>query len=203
MSENQKRAAARRTMILIAGLFLLPVVIAYGLYYSGWRPASFGNHGELVEPARPIADVALMQANGKPLHFTELRGKWTLILFSPGDCLGPCADNLVKMRQVIAALGEKAERVQSVLFLSSTTSQSWLSDVQQRFPEMHTVIGPKDAVHALAQQFVLPVGNPLESLNRIYLVDPIGNWMMSYPAGADGTGLRKDLSRLLRVSRVG
>jgi hypothetical protein len=34
-------------------------------------------------------------------------------------------------------------------------------------------------------------------------VDPLGNFMMSYPADADPNGIRKDLARLLRASRIG
>jgi hypothetical protein len=50
---------------------------------------------------------------------------------------------------------------------------------------------------------VLPAGSPLDNLNRVYLVDPLGNFMMSYPADADPTGMRKDLARLLRISQIG
>jgi hypothetical protein len=39
--------------------------------------------------------------------------------------------------------------------------------------------------------------------DRIYLVDPLGNLMMSYPGDADATGMKKDLQRLLKVSQIG
>ena len=38
---------------------------------------------------------------------------------------------------------------------------------------------------------------------RLYLVDPLGNLMMSYPADAEPGGIIKDLKRLLRYSRIG
>jgi hypothetical protein len=68
---------------------------------------------------------------------------------------------------------------------------------------MRAVIGPPEAFDALAREFTLPAGSPLDNLNRIYLVDPLGNFMMSYPADADPTGMRKDLARLLRISQIG
>ena len=37
----------------------------------------------------------------------------------------------------------------------------------------------------------------------VYLVDPHGNLMMSYPATGAARGLLKDLERLLRLSRIG
>lgn len=197
------RSAARRKMLLLAALFSLPVIVAYGLYFSGWRPASFGNYGELVQPARPIADVALTQLDGKTLRFNELRGKWTLITFSAAECLSPCEGNLVKMRQVIAAQGEKADRIQSMLIVRDARIRDWLNYAIKDYPGMRAVVGAPEAVDALARQFTLTVGSPLDNLNRIYLVDPLGNFMMSYPADADGNGIRKDLARLLRVSRIG
>jgi cytochrome oxidase Cu insertion factor (SCO1/SenC/PrrC family) len=203
MTRPDNRSAARRKMLLLAALFALPVVLAYALYYGGWRPASFGNYGELVQPARPIADVTLTRLDGSGFRFSELRGKWTLIAFSAAECLSPCERNLVKMRQAIAAQGKEAGRVQSLLVVGGAGAREWLNYAVKDHPGLRAVIGPPAAVEALARQFALPAGNPLDGLNRIYLVDPLGNFMMSYPAEADGNGLRKDLARLLRVSRVG
>src|SRR3972149_6072429 len=126
MTASVNRSAARRKILLLAALFALPVLVAYGLYFSGWRPASFGNHGELVQPARPIADAALILLDGRTMRFNELRGKWTLITFSPADCLSTCERNLVKMRQAIAAQGQKADRVQSVIVVTDTKARDWL-----------------------------------------------------------------------------
>ena len=38
---------------------------------------------------------------------------------------------------------------------------------------------------------------------RVYIVDPLGNLVISYPAGADPKGLVKDLEKLLRLSHIG
>lgn len=197
------QATGRRKIIFLAALFALPVIVAYALYFSGWRSASFGNHGELVQPARLIADATLNQPDGKTMRFSELRGKWTLVTFSPAECLGPCERNLVKMRQVIAAQGQKADRVQSLFVVTDSKARDWLQYVIKDYPGMRSVVGPPEAAAALARQFVLPAGGSPENLNRIYIVDPLGNFMMSYPAEADANGIRKDLARLLRVSRVG
>ena len=203
MSESVNQFGARRKILLLATLFALPVVVAYGLYFTGWRPTSFGNHCELVQPARPIADVALILLDGKAVRLSELRGKWTLIAFSAAECLRPCESNLVKMRQVIAAQGKEAGRIQSMLIVKDARARDWLNYAIKDYPGMRAVVGPPEAVEVLARQFTLTAGSPLDNLNRIYLVDPLGNFMMSYPADADGNGIRKDLARLLRVSRIG
>lgn len=203
MTEAVRRSASRRKILLLAALFALPVVVAYALYFSGWRPAATGNHGELMQPPRPIADAALIRLDGKSMHFRELNGKWTLLAFSAAECLKPCERNLYNMRQVIAAQGEKAGRVQSALVVTDLKALDLLRYTVRDYPGLYVIIGPPEAVANLARRFTLPVGSPLENPDRIYLVDPLGNFMMSYPAGADPNGIRKDLSRLLRVSRIG
>ncbi|MCR4301536.1 MAG: SCO family protein [Sulfuricaulis sp.] len=203
MTVPVNRSASRRKILLLAGLVALPVAVANALYFSGWRPASFGNYGELVQPVRPIEDAALILLDDSTMRFSELRGKWTLITFSPVECLGPCERNLVKMRQVIAAQGQKADRVQGVFVVTDTKARDWLRFAIKDYPGLRAVVGPPEAVEALAHQFALPAGNPLDNLNRIYLVDPLSNLMMSYSPDADGNGIRKDLARLLRVSRIG
>ncbi|BAV32732.1 cytochrome C oxidase subunit I [Sulfuricaulis limicola] len=203
MTDADRRTASRRKILLLAALFTLPVIIAYALYFSGWRPASTGNHGELVQPARPIADAALTRLDGGSMRFSELHGKWTLITFSAAECLKPCERNLYVMRQVIAAQGDKAGRVQSMLVVTDPKALDLLRYTVKDYPGMRAIVGPPEAVGALARQFTLSAGSPLDNLNRVYLVDPLGNFMMSYPADADPNGIRKDLARLLRASRIG
>lgn len=203
MTPSINPSGGRRKLLLIAALFVLPMLVAYALYYSGWRPEAVHPHGELVQPARPVADAALVLLDGKPMRFSELRGKWTLVTFSAAECLKPCEHNLTKMRQVIAAQGKDADRVQSVLVVTDGKARDWLNYAIKDYPGMRVVTGPADSVTALAREFTLPAGNPLDNLNRVYLVDPLGNLMMSYPADADPTGMRKDLAKLLRVSQIG
>lgn len=87
--------------------------------------------------------------------------------------------------------------------MKDTKTRDWLNYAIKDYPGMRIVTGPAEAVDALARQFVLPAGSPLDNLNRVYLMDPLGNFMMSYPADADPTGMRKDLARLLRISQIG
>jgi cytochrome oxidase Cu insertion factor (SCO1/SenC/PrrC family) len=137
------------------------------------------------------------------MRFRELHGKWTLLTFSAAECLKPCERNLHNMRQVIAAQGDKAGRVQSVLVVTDSQALDLLRYAVKDYPGMHVIVGPPEAVAGLVLQFTLPAGSPPDNLNRIYVVDPLGNFMMSYPADADPNGIRKDLARLLRASRIG
>ena len=56
---------------------------------------------------------------------------------------------------------------------------------------------------ALRSLFALSAGDRPFAGERLYLIDPLGNLMMSYARTADPKGIIKDLSRLLKYSRTG
>ncbi len=194
---------ARRTLVLLFIVFALPVVIAYALYFSGWRPEGSGNYGQLVQPPRPLPDLTLTTLDSSTIRLEALRGKWSLVIFAAAECLKPCEANLDKMQRVVLAQGENAERVRPVFVVTDARARDWLHYAIKDYPGTLVLTGPPPAVRALSAHFALAPGAAPEGLNRLYLVDPIGNFMMSWPADADANRVRKDLARLLRVSQVG
>jgi hypothetical protein len=46
-------------------------------------------------------------------------------------------------------------------------------------------------------------GIPPRDADRIYLIDPLGNLMMSYAPDAEPKGMLEDMKRLLGLSHVG
>ena len=51
----------------------------------------------------------------------------------------------------------------------------------------------------------ISLGNTVDPIKSgyIYISDPLGNLMMSYPADINPKGILKDLKKLLRASRIG
>ena len=203
MTGNSPAARARRRLLLLAVIFILPVLIAYALYYSGWRPAASGNYGELVQAPRPLPDLALQTPDGQGFRVGALRGRWTLLAFGAAECRQPCADNLDKMQRVMTAQGKEAARVRAVFVVTDRRALERLRRAIEAYPGTLAIVGPAHAVRTLASHFTLPSGTPPADPNRVYVIDPLGNLMMSYPADADAGRMRKDLARLLRVSQVG
>ncbi len=153
-------------------------------------------------PARPLAPFDMLGLDGAHITQDFLRGKWTLAYIGAAACEAVCRGNLYKMRQVRVALNEKMERVQRLWVLSdaprATPSQGLLSE----HPGL-TVAKPCTAeLEHFMTQFNHP-GDPSAGPDRIYLIDPLGNLMMQYPADADPKGLLKDLQRLLLTSWIG
>lgn len=189
----------RWKLILLAALFATPVILSTLLYTLDWRPQGAVNYGELVQPPRPLPAVGLRDVNGMP---ADLRGKWSLVYFAPLACAEPCRQSLYKMRQVHLAQGQERDRLQRVMIVGAK-APDWLASVHRDYPDLRILTGTPENITTLAQVFVLTPDDSPARLDRIYVVDPLGNLMMSYPVDADPSGMRKDLKRLLKISQVG
>ena len=182
--------AARLTLWLLAALFVLPVVLGSGLFWSGWRPGTFVNHGELLQPPRVLPESGLRHADGRPLPSSQLRGKWLLLMAAEQSCDASCERNLQQLRQVHIALNKEQSRVQRV-FISTGAAGPALVKMQQDFPGL-LVASATDTAWRQA----------LDGSQTLYLVDPFGNVMMRYGDPADMRGVLKDLERLLKYSWI-
>ena len=61
----------------------------------------------------------------------------------------------------------------------------------------------RDDAESIAGIFTLEAGDLPLNAGRLYLIDPLGNLMMSYPSGTDPVGIIKDLKRLFKYSGIG
>jgi cytochrome oxidase Cu insertion factor (SCO1/SenC/PrrC family) len=201
-TENKAGNSNRIKVALVAIVFLAPVVTATSLKLTGWRPAQTSNYGELIVPARPLTDLKFKTPKGKRVAIKDYRHKWLMMTVVSGRCESFCEKNIYKMRQVHIATGKHQERVKRLLVLSDKASNK-LKKWSQAYPDMAVASGPINAVRDLANQLQTKDGTVLGSLSRIYLIDPLGNFMMTYERNADPMGMHKDLGRLLRSSQVG
>jgi hypothetical protein len=127
---------------------------------------------------------------------TTLKGQWLLVVVAPASCGPLCEKNLFLERQLREMMGAERDRITKV----------WLVDSPEPIaPAVATAIAAKPAVladrvgrDALARWLAPAAGHALEE--HLYIVDPLGNWMMRTPADADPVKLKKDVERLLRAS---
>ncbi len=192
--------SSRRTLSLLGAIFLLPVVVSFYLYYAaGWRPGGQVNRGELLSPPRLLPAVSLPTPDGIDTPPEFLRGKWSLLYADEGSCDRRCREVLYKSRQVRLALGAKMDRVQRVfLFTGSCCEQPFFANEHAGL-----VAASLDSPggRQLRQRFPDPPDAP--GSGRLWVVDPLGNLMMSYPADAPAKGMIADLKRLLKLSHIG
>jgi cytochrome oxidase Cu insertion factor (SCO1/SenC/PrrC family) len=196
----------RRTLIGLALLFFAPLGLAFFLYYGvGWRPGSHVNHGQLIDPPRPLPAVRLphVALDGSADTQTApdfLTRKWTLLYWGPGTCAERCKAELYDTRQVRYALNRDMDRVQRVFVAQGPCCD--LDFLRRQHPDLITVRATSDAAPVLALLRLSPADDPATG-GRVYLIDPLGNLMMVYAAGARPKGMLEDLKRLLGLSQVG
>jgi hypothetical protein len=191
------RARGRRKFLLIAALFLVPVIVVFGLYYGGiWRPAGSSAKGELVHPARPLELAGLRHADGKPAGIEAFQGKWTLIYIGDGACDEACRTALTYGRQTRLAVGKDMDRVQRMfLTTGNCCDQNYLNTEQLGLVTMD-VASPE--AQALLTQF------PGDRTHTLFIVDPLGNLMMRHDASqVINKDLLSDLKKLLKLSHIG
>lgn len=203
-ADQPGRRRGRRTLVLVTALFMLPVVLATVLFVTGWRPSGRSlQYGELLAAPRPIGEAVLNTVDGGTLRLSELHGRWALVVFDTLPCDERCQANLYKVQQVRLAQGRDARRVERLFIALAPAGAPLRTGLADRYPGLRVLHGTATAVSTLARDFVTADGTALDGLAHVYVVDPNGNLVMSYPPGADPSGMRKDLARLLRLSRIG
>lgn len=190
-------------LVLLVLLFFLPPATAYILFFSDFRPTSGGNHGDLVTPARPIQNLTLRTLGGQEFKLSELRQKWALLYLGSERCDQRCADNLFKINQVRLTQGKNIGRVTSVYIVPENLPRIDIDEVEKTYPSILILRANPGVFMGLIEQLSGTEETALQGPGHVYIVDPLGNLMMSYQVEADPSGMSKDLKRLLKLSQVG
>jgi len=181
------RAKGRRTLLLLAAVAIAPVVASYSAYYFFPREQRT-NYGELLAtPAPPLPGV---RTDGQPFALAQLHGKWALVVSSPGTCDALCTQALHATRQARTIQGREMERVLRVWLVTDDAAPD--PALLARHPDLLVARVSREVLAGL------PAG-----VDRIYLVDPLGNLVLAFPTDPDIKKVAKDLERVLRASRIG
>lgn len=186
---------ARWKMLSVLLVCASPVIASYLTYYV-IRPEGRRNFGELIQPQRPMPALATVALDGQQGELAALQKQWLLVSVAPGNCDSACQNQLYLQRQMRESLGKEKERLDWVWLIpdGAAPPAALLPGLQQA-----TVLQVDGA--ALAQWLQPAAGHALAE--HLYVVDPMGNWMMRFPAGMDAGAAaqaKKDLDRLLRAS---
>jgi hypothetical protein len=195
LADEVRTSRGRWKMLAVMLVCAAPVVLSYFTYYVV-RPEGRRNYGELVEPQRPLPSVTASTLDGKPVPLPTLQGQWLLVSVAGGACDTACEQHLYLQRQLREGLGKDKARLDWV----------WLvpDNVPVREP-LKTAVAQATVLRVdaaqLAQWLSPEPGHALA--DHLYVVDPMGHWMMRFPAGVDSAAaakVRRDLERLMRGS---
>lgn len=193
-SDSRRTKVGRLKMLAVLAICAAPVVASYLTYYV-IRPEGRRNYGELVEQ-RPLPALPATSLEGAVVPLRSLRGQWLLVSVSGGGCGAACERHLYLQRQLRESLGKDKDRVDWVwLVIDGNPVREALRPALAQA----TVLRVDPA--QLAQWLAPAPGHSLA--DHLYLVDPMGNWMMRFPAElelATAPKAKRDLERLLRAS---
>ncbi|MDB5850562.1 MAG: hypothetical protein JWP29_4314 [Rhodoferax sp.] len=193
---NPRRTLSGRwKMIAVMLVCAAPVVASYLTFYV-IRPEGRSVFGELIQPARPVPDQIAMGLDGKPLNLQSLKGQWLLVSTSASACDAACEKHLYLQRQLRETLGREKDRVDWVWLV---TDDAPIREDLRAALKGATVLRLGEL--QVAQWLSPAVGHLLPE--HLYVVDPMGNWMLRFPAQLDVAGAAKakrDVERLLRAS---
>lgn len=193
--QGTRTRAGRWKMLLVFLICASPVVASYFTYYVV-RPEGRRSFGHLVDPQRPLPNVVGTALGGDPVNLRTLKGQWLLISVSSGACDQACATRLYLQRQLREGLGKEKDRLDWVWLVSDAAP---VADALKPALREATVLRVPDA--DLSAWLEPQKDHGLSE--HLYLVDPLGNWMMRFPANLDAQGAsqaKRDLERLLRAS---
>jgi hypothetical protein len=185
-SPDQRRKV-RRKLVLIVLIGIAPIVASYAAYYF-WPRDKQANYGTLyAAPAPPLPGRGL---DGAPFALDDLRGKWVVVSAAAGACDAGCAAELYASRQARTIQNAQRERVVRVWLVTDDATPA--AGLLREHPDL--VVARASASTAAR----LPNGG-----RDIYLVDPRGNLVLSWPSDPDIKRMAADLTRLLRASSIG
>jgi cytochrome oxidase Cu insertion factor (SCO1/SenC/PrrC family) len=178
---------SRRGLLWILAAFAVPVVLAKLALDYNWLNKAATNKGELLPSPLALEQVGISDR--------KLNHKWLIIYRMPARCEARCALTLYGMNQTYIALGKEIDRVLPVGYYAKQPDSKILS----RLRTSAWYFRPA----------TLKTTEALKS-DKVYLVDPLGNIIMSYPTPQNdkevitfGKAILSDLLKLLKYSKLG
>ena len=166
-------------------IFILPVGLGTLFFYL--NPSYFSqntvNYGELIRPV-----IMTEKSDIEVIGDDSLEGVWTLAYFTD-SCDSLCDQAVEDVKTIRTLINMDMRRIQRMLVAKD-------GSMPQKDDE--------SLIHASINNEELSSELGVYPKNSIFLIDPIGNFMLYYnPTDLNIKFVIKDLKRLLKYSRIG
>jgi hypothetical protein len=193
---ERRTVAGRWTLLLLLAACAAPVIASYFMFYVV-RPEGRSNYATLIEPARPMpADLALTDLDGRGVNAASLRGQWLLVAVGDAACDAACEKRLFAQRQLREMTGRERDRIDKVFLV--TDAAPLLAELRAALAAAPATLVLRVPRAALAAWLAPAEGQALDA--HLYLVDPMGRWMMRAPPAFEPSKFKRDIERVLRAS---
>lgn len=193
--ESLPQGRSKNTFYLLILVFTLPFLTAVTLHLLDLRPSG-KSYGNLVQPPKSLQIPTINNLQGQTFKAVQWNKIWSVVMVDSTNCAAPCQAQVHMLKQVHTSLNKEFKRVQRVLLVPTHAEATTLAALHKQYPDLIILTG----VDAETVKFTQTIQ---QTAGSVYLVDPMGNLMMSYPEKFDPKGLRSDLTRLLKNSWAG
>jgi hypothetical protein len=194
--QRKRVLTGRLRMFLVLLACAAPVIASYFTYYV-IRPDGRTNYSTLILPSRTLpADLPLRTLDSQPVAPASLRSQWLMIVTGDASCDAACEKRIYLQRQLRDMLGRDRDRVDRVWLVTGDASPS-ATLIQAASAKAPLTVLRVDR-QALVRWLAPEAGRALE--DHVYVVDPMGEWMLRAPVDPEPARLKRDLDKLLRAS---
>jgi hypothetical protein len=163
-----------------------PMLLASAMFFGNfWVPEGRSYHGELYGRGETLADLGVSAA--------PVEG-WQLLVSSARDCNRECQQLVYLARQIHIGLGREASRANHALAAATALPADFAELLARDYPQLQRYQLDAEAYARLVRD---------DQGAQLWIVDPLGNLVLRYPANANGKQVLNDLRHLLKLSNIG
>lgn len=185
--DTAARRKSRRTLLLIAAVFLAPLVVAGVLAVSGWHPGVAGE-GQPILPQRNFAqeNVRVLLDDGQVWAWRDSKPRLTLIALAGPDCATGCLAALTNLAKARAMLNHNQSRLR-LLYVGQPPAAAAAPGMRD-FWQVGTDVDGRLAVYR---------PSAADSVSAV-LVESNGTALALYPPDMDASSLLRDMRKVIR-----
>lgn len=184
---TRARRRGRNQALLVLLVCAMPVLLGTLVFYLS-PPVGRTNYGQLLSPA-PLALEARLDS-GALFDRAQVDGRFWLVSVDATPCDATCREKLLLMRQMKLAQGKDSGRLERL----------WLVPGEQPAEAPEGVLAGVLVAHMPAGDAWRKAFADEDPTRHLYVIDPLGNLMMSFPFPPQEKRMLRDIEKLLRIN---
>jgi len=188
--------------IVIAISTIILLLVATFLFLNTTKSNNPKFNGSIIDPPVPAADFTLTNQDGQLASLSDLQGKYLLIFFGFTCCIDECPATMAILSQARMELGANADQAQ-IVFISTDPARDTPAAVKTFIDRFDTssigFTGSSFELQPVWMDYGVMVldGGETHSI-RVYLVDPEGNWRLTYSPASNPQEIVDDIELLIK-----
>ena len=193
--------------LLIFGLAILLGMVGIFLLLGSTRPYTY--HGSLIDPPVEAPQFELSDVNGQRFRLSDLTGQVVIIFFGYTSCPDVCPVTLTDFLRIRSKLGDQADKVRFVFVTvdpERDTPERMKKYLTNFDPGIIGLTGERKELESVWSSYGVyeaRVDGGSESnylvdhSSRIYVIDEVGNLMLTYLFGTEYQVITEDVRHLV------